>query len=811
MALKVQASFSAGELDPALRERTTFDKYQSGLATSRNERIAKTGRVVSREGRFILKKTKLSGRKCIIYSPPNSGYYIEFGHLYARSYTLAGVLVGSEQSHALTEADLPNVHIETSGIHIYIFCDGKTTLYFNFVTSNFPGFPGVAWVPGYDSSTIAGTGYDLDYCFTLVQNGEESLPSVLAAVGKLPINVGESNILVIQTFTTSSVGQTEIRVYRRPRGGGAFGYVGSTTASVVDGNYTDYTFTDNGQDADYAHSPPKNVIGTGANGSFDDAVYLLSKTGLIYQQRLLLTMGTGAVISGGVNKESVYASRPAYQGDFSRDFPINAASALLFKSGTSGHAQVLRMLDNDGLVVFTTIGIFLSQGELSPTNLALSKKGNWVIDETVPPLAVPGGAIFVDISSNTIRQLAWSFQTGTYQGNELSSFSNHLFLGKKVTSWGFNQGDLPCLTITFDDGTYATLTYEPEQQMNAWTRHDSETFVEQVAATGYPNKMLYLTLSPNGLDRYVEMTVPRFVSGATLEADPQAVMGHSIAAMDSMLSFATCLNDSFVGTDNFTIAPVVAGVWDGPLRITTAGSNVFPSPGLGAVGNILRFFDEDSAAIDLEILTNVGPRDITVQPSETFPLAYASIARLYNTANSFSGLDHLEGEYPAVVVDGFVMCSPNNDIDDYPALQVVSGVLTLPDDYRGAIVHIGRPYTVDTETLDVDTVEQRPVLIESKTTNKVYIKTYNSRGLYVGNTFPADDKVAGMVAVDEMSIDYTEDEEITGNTFEKPETARHELTLPGDWKSQGRVCLRQVDPLHFEILSIIPDLEDMRR
>lgn len=809
MALSVKSSFAAGELDPALRERTTFDKYQSGLATARNIIIGKTGRVISRPGRSLFKKTKLSDRQVLIYSPKNSGYLIEWGHLYVRVYDFDGNLVGTERSHSLTEDDLPNIRFETTGVYVYIFCDGKILRKLNFTTCTFvSSILNIPTNPIYASSTITGTGYDLDYLFTMVINGEEGLQPLVNGVGKLPINAGESNILVVDLSIFGVIPNfTEMRVYRRPRNGGAFGFVGSSTYTNLSGSTFSCTFIDNGEVADYTHNPPSSVIGS--DTTHDYAINLLSKLGIIYQQRLLLTSGLNTTISSGLNREAIYASRPGFQDDFYRDYPLNDASALLFKSGTSGHAQVLRMLDNDGLVVFTTVGIFLSGGQLGPSNLSLTKKGNWVIDENVPPLAVPGGALFIDLSTNTVRQLSWSTEAASYSGTELSTFSNHLFVGKRVVSWDFQEGDVPCLWVVFDDGTFASFTYEPEQAMRAWTRHDSIVNVEAVAGTGYANKTFFL-IEKDG-ERYIELTVPRYISGATLASDSEADKGHSIAAMDSMLSFRTLLNDSFVGTDNFTITPVTTDVWDGPLRITTGGSNIFPSPGIGDVGTIIRFFDTDETSIDLEVISWVGPRDITVQPSALFPSSAALTARLYKTTNVLTGLDHLEGEYPSVIVDGNVICSPNNDDQNYHAVQVVSGSLTLPNDMLGAIIHVGRPITFDMETLDIDTVEQRPTLIESKTVNKLYLKTYNSRGLYVNNTFPNNDKVDGMQDIDSISVDYTEDNPIIGNTYQKPKTNRYEVILPGDWKSQGRVCIRQVDPLHFEILSIIPDLEDMRR
>ena len=53
--------------------------------------------------------------------------------------------------------------------------------------------------------------------------------------------------------------------------------------------------------------------------------------------------------------------------------------------------------------------------------------------------------------------------------------------------------------------------------------------------------------------------------------------------------------------------------------------------------------------------------------------------------------------------------------------------------------------------------------------------------------------------------------DIIGNRYKQPASKRVEQTLPGTWESQGQISIRQVDPIHFEILSIIPDVEILRR
>ena len=832
MGLAPQASFSAGELDPALRERTTLQKYKTGLATARNVYIAKTGRIVTRASRKQFVKTKLSGRKVKIHTNSDTGAIIEWGHQYARVYTYNPDDITDynmdEFVHAIPESDLDLVKfVDGKDVGtVYVFCYGRTVGLFSLLgppTGNVVSLGaapfGIPTAPTYVSNTVSGTGYDVDYAVTMVINGEESAFAT-TATGKMIINNTEKNTIVFRVVGGAAFASqiTEMKVYRRPRSGGAFGYVGSSSSFATTGSDRDGTFVDIGGAADYTHSPPTINLTMQLRGLSGPAA-LLSRTGLVYQQRLLISSYTG-----------IEASRTGSPTNFYRDYPLNADSSLSFKAGSSGYAEILDLIESDGLVAFTSKGVYLNIGALSPTNIALDRKGTWIIDVRIRPLLVPGGLLFVDATTNCIRRLAWSTENAGYLGQELSIFSNHLFEGKLITSWAFEDGVAPVVWVTLSDGTFLSFTYEQDQEMRAWTRHDSSNVnVEYVSAMPKGSKSqfyLFKELQPHSIfvvekdgERYIEFGITRFVSDAIKVSDPESDKNESNAFMDSMVSWKSLVNDDLVGNDVFSLTPVTPDDWEGLLTLTCGTSALFTNPGRGAIGTRFRHFDLVLGdMVDLVVTARANDNSVTVQPSSEYPSDQASGFRLYDTKKIFDGLDHMEGESVSVMVDGYVAASPNNDQDPYDAIVVTGGEIELPAEFNGgAIVHIGRPITADAETLDIETVEQRPVFLESDTLNKLYLQQYRSRGMWIGPQFPADNKVKGeateipMVDVDKIDVDYDEDIEVVGNRYQAPTTERKEVTLPGDWDSRGRVCVRQVDPVHFEILSIIPDLEDLRR
>jgi hypothetical protein len=827
MSLLPLLSFAGGELDPILHDNVTLDKFKKGLATARNVIITKTGSIISRFGRQHFVPAKIAGKKIKVYCPKNSFVVMEFGHLYVRIYDLSSFAeYGISQSPftpspdadlvtTFTEFDLDFLHFETNKNYVYVFRENAkmAKILLNGSSSAIVPEANVFKVPPAPSAisvvqTGTPTGFPaVQYAITVMINGEESLPIFTSSSYTKPAAAGQSNQVNFTCVTSELI--TEMRVYSRPFGGGAFGLLGTSTSLVYTSGTTTWTGTlvDYGQFPDYGQGMQELITNYGLNGTA--IIELKPKTGVVYQQRLII--GNIISITGVEDNEALIASRPGHHNNFYRDFPYAADSALQFKAGSSGKATVLRIIESDGLVVFTSVGVFINAGLLSVDNLALAKKGGWIIDENLPPLVVPGGVFFVD-KTNAIRQLIFSQEIMSYESSEQTIFSNHLFKNRKIISWTFQNGTIPVIIVAFNDGEFATFTYNFEHQMQAWTRHDSQYAIEQVEASDVLDRTVFVTKKGN--DRFLEFSLPRrtpievqISSWAGQDADKYA----TTVLMDAMKTKMIRENDIFDVTDHFTLVPVVAGDWSGSLTLSATTGLDFS---FFSNGTKWRFFHPvDRSAIDLTKTATSGTSAI-VSPSEEFPSEYATSAILYRTLTTITGLSHLEGENVSVVVDGHVVASPLNDEAGYPVLTVTGGSITLPD--PGAIIHVGRPIVADVKTLKASTVEQSPTLIESMTANKMYVKVQDTIGLYCSNEFPEeiDEEVDGssVSGMEDLDVHYVpRNGVLIGNAPKRPASKRLEPTIPGDWQNSGQVSLRQVDPFHFEIISIINDLEIERR
>ena len=195
MSLLPLLNFSGGELDPKLHDKATLDKFRNGLATARNVTITKIGSVQSRFSTYHAVEAKNDGEKIKLYYPPNTDYILEWGNLYVRVYSfdvygtentidkyrLPYVQLNKELSHALTEADLPNMHFTTTGDYVYVFCSGKLTLKLQLAdfSSAFVAAADIFKIPVAATSLIVTptgppSGYPIQYMATVIVNGEES-------------------------------------------------------------------------------------------------------------------------------------------------------------------------------------------------------------------------------------------------------------------------------------------------------------------------------------------------------------------------------------------------------------------------------------------------------------------------------------------------------------------------------------------------------------------------------------------------------------------------------------------------------------
>ncbi|WP_427928624.1 hypothetical protein [Agrobacterium cavarae] len=315
-----------------------------------------------------------------------------------------------------------------------------------------PGAP--ATPTGVTGSIVFGK--EMKYVVAAISDdtGEESLPSDPVTLRNDMAYRGNRNVL----FWTATPGAGSYAVYRFDNG--RYGYVGKTETP---------TFTDENITPDLASGPQEG------NNPFDSAGNYPACVNF-YEQRLAMA-GTQNVPAG------LWLGQSANYENFGAASPIKASDAITIRLRSKEKNQIRAISEARGMAVFTSANEFNVSGGaedfLTPTNTVVKKQSNrgssWL-----QPIAVGDVMLFALARGGVIRDYSYEFANDNFSGRDLTIMSRHLFEGRKVLSWAYAQSPYSIVWVVLDNGMCVSLTYMREQEVWAWTRHETDGVFEAV-------------------------------------------------------------------------------------------------------------------------------------------------------------------------------------------------------------------------------------------------------------------------------------------------------------------------------------------
>jgi hypothetical protein len=842
-----KSSFAAGELDPSLHDKTDIKTYYSGLATARNVVLGKTGRIINSAGTWF---NVLSLDKCAYY--PFS-QYITYGgpyiagtsgiedflivinttdlSIYKVDYELKTFTLVYNLGNAQTQDEIDairfdkykltvndNTNVELDNFEVLIIKNrlnntlqylqltapliaSPTVYQATFNSINYDDYPLITstllgsglgthleYTNGSSASMAARAGHQVVYGFTAVTvNGVESpiFPitkyrssgdgaGIFTTSIRLPTGTEETVFFIkdfyINNFQKFGYVVKELRIYRKPLNEEYYGLVAAVKNNNTYNSVTNYStgqHTDYGQNADYTNPPPELPKKL---SNFIDLVSLIPTDTAYYNERMLMWKDDYIFFSK--------INNPSY---FLRDFPLSETSSLFFQLGSNQVTSTIHYaIELSGLYVFTSNGIYFGGQEapISSLNPILKKVNDSVIDKNINPIVTPYGILFVDDSTGSIKTLSYDNDTRSIVDTDISVYSNHLFYGKRVVAWAFNSGDIPYLFVILNDGTAVTLSYSKDEKITAWTRHDTDGLYKDVKTfkNVVNNKNYLITLVYRNGQYILESFSKRVL------IDPLTIRSFAHSSVRYQITPSL----------TFTLL-AVSGTWDTQVRATTA---------LDYTTSIGKTFAIYNPLLDdyyyLKLVAAAPAVDVTFDIiDEALPVNLRNTpVELIECHTVVTGLSHLNGKKVSVYSDNEVLGSPNNEQLDLPTYTVSGGSITLPEPKAFSIV--GLPYTSDIETLTIDS-KDGSMSLDSKIVNSVVVRYSRTRGVYVGK-FPEGDAVTDMEVADQWDTEDTVNRPLTEKISSKT------YRPYSDWQLQGKVCLRQVDPLPMEVTSIILDV-----
>lgn len=493
------------------------------------------------------------------------------------------------------------------------------------------------------------------------------------------------------------------------------------------------------------------------------------------QQRLFYANTTN-------NPEDVWGSAIAEYKNFQRISSSNDNESLQFKLAGEQVNPVRHIFNLGSMMMFTDTGEWAcigdQNGTLTPTNIN-PRQQTYNGSSYLRPMFVDVSAVYIQEQGGVVRDLRSDFQ-----GGDLSAFAHHLFKKNTIFDMAYQKTPNSIVWMVRDDGVLISMTYIREQQIVGFAHHDLQDGLVEAVST-YRNT-----------DEYeVFIVVKRTIDGQVRRYTEKLVTRQIFDVIDNIfMDSALTYDGRNTGSRTMTISG--GTTWSTNETLTlTASSGFFTA---SDVGNEIHFYNTDGQLI-LRFFVNAFTSStvVTGKVSSTVPVALRTIAvtNWAKAVDEISGLWHLEGESLAVLGDRNVVASPNNPSDNYDECIVVDGIIQLSQCY--AVIHAGKPFIVDIETLDVDTAQGETLQNKKKLTAKVTGRFEETRGVFIGPREPSgDDLLANL-----YELKLREDE-----NYDAPISLLSgiaDLNIDGDWNGNGRIFIRQVDPLPLSLVSIL--------
>ena len=497
----------------------------------------------------------------------------------------------------------------------------------------------------------------------------------------------------------------------------------------------------------------------------------------IYEQRLFYSRTAN-------NPQRVWASTVGDLTNFAISRPLSADDTFdvtLISGGRVDDVKHLLPLRNDLLVLTSgsewSIGSGTASDSLTPYSVSFSNEGYEGASSTIPPLGISNRALFVQRDNQQLRAMGFNLDDGGYPSAQLNLLAQHLFETTTMVDWCYQQHPSNLVWMVMSDGTAVTMTYLPDQELIAFTRHSTNgKFKSCASITEDDSDDVYFIV-----ERTVDGVIKEFIEKLSSREFGSDVK--KARFLDSSLTY----NPELVITDVAVTAT--------ETTVTTSTAHGYSNGDFCYIQDVIGVTSTEASdeynTFNYKYYTvaNVGASTFEIESLDDEALTtveftedYISGGVVRKCTKSVSGLGHLEGETVSVLADG-------QALGDH---VVTSGAITLGTEDPGyGLVHVGLSYNCDIQTLRFDlAVGGTTVQWSKKNIAKMIMRFKDSSGGLAGPD------VAHLTPIKWRQAEYWQQP----NDL-KTEDVEHSIART--WDREGRVYFRQSDPLPTTMLALI--------
>lgn len=164
------------------------------------------------------------------------------------------------------------------------------------------------------------------------------------------------------------------------------------------------------------------------------------------------------------------------------------------------------------------VGVGAVGGVFSPTTVSTNNYG-YRGSSGVDPVIVGNRVIYVQAMGAVVRDLGFELQANGFSGSDVSIFSSHLFKNFKIVEMAFQQEPDSIVWCVRSDGKLLSMTYMQEQEVIAWSWHETNGVVESICSIpGDGQNDIYIVVNRFG-ERFIERLSKRLQSKEFIDAN----------------------------------------------------------------------------------------------------------------------------------------------------------------------------------------------------------------------------------------------------------------------------------------------------
>jgi hypothetical protein len=553
---------------------------------------------------------------------------------------------------------------------------------------------------------------------------------------------------------TAVAGAMSYNVYHEKDG--IFGFIGR---SEID------SFTDDNIDADLEDTPPK------FRNPFTGTNQAPSTVGYFKQRRLF-----GSSIT---HRQRMWLTQTANHYNLGVSSPTKDDDAITVTIASLQVNEIRHMVSLGELIVLTSGGEWQASGVdgvVTPTTFQIEPQTYYGSEQLQPITA--GDVVLYMQPGWTVRDLAYKFETDSYNGNDVSILARHMFDEYTFPSWTYTQAPHSIIWAVRSDGTMLGMTYVREQEVFAWTRHITQGDFKSVASIQEGDDDFLYAVVQRKIGTRTRQYIERLFDRDSMVDVQDAFFVDSGLSLDTPITIT-----GYTNANPVVVTAAAHGLSDGDTidiaEIYIDDTSTNQGRSLTTTLSGLGYTVANKTTNTFEVQLNAA--NVDGSTAATFGV-YNSGGEVRRATTTVGGLWHLEGASVVGLANGYVTGS----------LTVANGSVTLPN--AASRVHIGLNYTMTIKTLKLDNANLLDtVQARNKKATRMTLRVEDTMGMWHG---PDLDHMRS--AKFGLPLNYGQPlDMITGDK---------DVTLSPSWNKDGQFIVQQRDPLPITVLAIIPDV-----